>query len=65
MPLTNEQVVKLQQTQSKFGCGRVDCVACYPITYACEFCGEAYEQPIANGEAYACVECGWDTEQTY
>lgn len=59
MPLTPEQVTELEATQSHYGCGADDCVACYPIQYGCEFCDTRWEQPIANGEVFKCPECEW------
>ena len=57
MPLTKEQVIDLQSTQSTYGCGAEDCVACYPIQYSCELCDYAWDMPIANGEVFTCPNC--------
>jgi len=65
MPLTDEQVTKLEATRSSYGCGSYRCQACNPVIYACDCCEERLDQAIANGEAYVCPECGYDSEATY
>ena len=60
-PLREAQVKALEATRSAYGCGSATCVKCYPVQYACEFCGEDYPLPIANGESYACPSCEWET----
>lgn len=59
MPLSPEQVTELQAKQSHCGCGAHTCTACYPIQYACNWCGADFENPIANGETYQCNICTW------
>lgn len=59
MPLNPAQVAELEASQSHYGCGNEECLACYPIQYACEFCAAQFPDPIANGEYYDCPECGW------
>ena len=57
MPLTKEQVIELKSRQSTYGCGASNCVRCYPIQYACDWCDTEWDNPIANGEDYTCPEC--------
>jgi hypothetical protein len=64
-PLTDKQVAELEATRSSYGCGMYTCKACNPIVYACDDCEEQLYPPIANGEAYVCPECGYDSEATY
>lgn len=59
MPLTEVEVAKLEQGRSHYGCGSDTCLACYPVQYACEGCGEAFGSPIANGEVFTCEGCDW------
>lgn len=64
-PLTDEQVARLESERSHYGCGLYTCQACNPVIYCCDFCEERFDQPIANGEAYVCPECAYDSEETY
>lgn len=59
MPLTAEQVTELESKRNRYGCGWFACQDCYPIEYACGLCGADYPAPIANGETFECVECGY------
>ncbi|CAB4129696.1 hypothetical protein UFOVP115_90 [uncultured Caudovirales phage] len=65
MPLTKEQEIILEASRSAFGCGLESCKRCYPIIYSCAFCATEFDQHLANGEHYTCVECGYDNEETY
>jgi Zn-finger protein len=59
MPVTQEQAREIESKASHFGCGRHDCLDCYPLQYRCEDCGEEFWTPILNGERYECPECDW------
>ncbi len=59
MPLTFEEAEALEAKGSRYGCGSISCLSCYPVFYRCEYCGEDFPQPIANGEAFECPECGY------
>lgn len=63
MPLSPEQVLEIQKTQSHYGCGNDDCVACYPIQYACADCYTRFTSPIAKGEHYECESCGFNSKE--
>ena len=65
MPLTDEQVAELEATRSSYGCGMYACKACNPVIYVCDCCEERFDYAIANGEAYVCPECGYDSEAEY
>ena len=60
MPLTFEEAEALEAQKSHYGCGAYTCLSCYPVIYGCEYCGEDFALPIANGEAFECAECGYD-----
>lgn len=60
MPLSKEQQALLEASRSAYGCGLDTCKRCYPIQYACAFCGEQFPTPIANGETYECEECNYN-----
>lgn len=65
MPLSKDEVARLEASQSRYGCGDYTCEACHPIQYACDYCFVLFPEPIANGEAYACVECGYDNVEGF
>lgn len=58
--LTRAEVKRIEAGRSSYGCGANECMACYPLEYACEYCAVAFDIPIHNGEAYQCEACGWD-----
>lgn len=63
MTLTAEQVKEIEAGASRYGCGAWDCVACYPLQYRCDWCGEDYASPILNGQRGECEACGEITEK--
>lgn len=63
MPLTTKQVAELEANQSRYGCGRTTCLACYPVQYACDYCAETFPNPIANGESYYCEACDFSSSE--
>lgn len=65
MSLTPEQVKDIESKASRYGCGVESCLACYPLQYACDYCLEAFETPIANGEAYECEQCAYSPQDSY
>lgn len=58
-PLTRAEVKVIEENASKYGCGVRECMACYPLAYACEYCAVEFHTPIRNGWAYECEACGW------
>jgi hypothetical protein len=58
--LTRAEVKRIEAGRSSYGCGANECMACYPLEYACEYCAVDFDIPIRNGEAYVCEACGWD-----
>jgi hypothetical protein len=58
--LTRAEVKRIEARRSSYGCGVLECMACYPLEYSCEYCAVDFEIPIHNGEAYVCEACGWD-----
>jgi hypothetical protein len=58
-PLTVREVENLERIRNNYGCGASGCVACYPIQYRCELCGEDFDSPIANGETFLCLNCDY------
>lgn len=65
MPLTADQVKALESGKSHYGCGSDTCKSCYPIMYACAYCGTAFSEPMANGESYICQTCDYDSAEKY
>jgi hypothetical protein len=63
MPLSPTQTKVLQSYQSSYGCGASECVSCYPLQYACEWCNEMFAQPIALGEVFICPMCDWTNNE--
>jgi len=47
---------------SSFGCGYRKCVACYPFTYGCEWCGSDFFEPVPIKEKFQCESCGFITD---
>lgn len=42
-----------------YGCGASTCTGCYPYTYGCANCDEAFDIPVPNGEIQTCEKCGF------
>jgi hypothetical protein len=63
MPLTMQQVKEIESKSDSYGCGAWDCVACYPLEYACDFCEDRLDTPILNGQQVYCDSCGGLTNE--
>ena len=66
--LTASQVKQIEANSSSYGCGRDNCVSCYPLQYGCADC-EDYEDyfvfptPILNGQEIECEQCCYVNNQ--
>lgn len=50
----------IEAKASRFGCGDITCVPCYPLAYRCDWCGEDFARPILMTRPHAihaCEEC--------